>query len=148
MLCSLAVLFPTFELPKSTDPSQITRNEDEVILRNEDHLTWHGGFRVGLFVKLIKSSIQTREEIDSLTVPTYIFQGTADKICNPAGSRHMKKVLPELVELHEYQGAVHDLLHELPEVTDKVVCDIRSAVNIISAEYSEKKIIGQVIKRS
>ena len=60
MLVSLALIFPKFELPGSdiSDLTRITLNEKEAEVWKADPLVWHGGFRVGLLVKLIQSSIQ------------------------------------------------------------------------------------------
>ena len=65
------------------------------------------------------------KEANRLTIPVYLFHGTADRITNPEGSQKLfDRLTTEDKTIHLYEGLYHETMNELPADRKKVLEDL------------------------
>lgn len=69
------------------------------------------------------------ERADQLTIPVYLFHGTADRITSPEGSESFfARLTTADKKLNLYESLYHETMNELPADRDKVLNDLREWV--------------------
>ncbi|EDQ90479.1 uncharacterized protein MONBRDRAFT_24306 [Monosiga brevicollis MX1] len=110
---------------KKLSPDYMSRNQDTIDAFRNDPLTYKGKALAGWGVQILKSMLSLESLLPTFTAPLLVMHGGADKVTSLDGSEFLvENVGSQEKELKVYEGMYHDLMHELPEDTDKVLDDM------------------------
>lgn len=100
----------------------ISRDPAVVEQFRNDPLVFHGRFPARTGAEIIRSMELAYASFESIRLPLLVMQGTADRVCTPAGSRALcRRAASNDKVLHLYEGLYHEILNE-PE-RDSVLND-------------------------
>jgi alpha-beta hydrolase superfamily lysophospholipase len=88
-----------------------------------DPLVFHGRFPVRTGAEILRAMRRLEAAAGSLQLPLLVLQGTADRLCDPDGSREFYRLAGSADKtLRLYDGLYHDIFHE-PE-HEQVLADL------------------------
>ena len=120
----LARLAPGAILDTMLRQTDLSHDSEAVAAYRADPLV-HGKAAVLLGHTLFRLNKRFYAEAHRLTIPVYLFHGTADRITSPEGS---KKFFEQLTvddkTLNLYEGLFHETMNELPADRQKVLRDL------------------------
>ena len=102
----------------SIDREKLTPNLEQREKDENDPLLWHYGVRAGFAVEMFKALDETEKNLSAYSIPTFIFHGEFDDVCDYSGSLKLAELKPDLVKLVRYEYPYHSLFHLMPEVRD------------------------------
>ncbi len=116
-------LMPDKVLKLTPHPELLTRDEEKLSASRNDNLIH--SFRSARMVNwFFDAGAKSIELAPSLSVPTLVLIAGADPVIDPASIREWTDRAPaSLVSSHEYPGAYHEILNEIPLVRDQVIRD-------------------------
>ena len=124
----LARLAPGAVLDTMLRPTDLSRHAEAVAAYRTDPLV-HRKATVLLGYTLFALNRRFYAEAHRLTIPVYLFHGTADRITSPEGSRKFfERLATADKKLNLYEGLYHETMHELPADREKVLTDLREWV--------------------
>jgi len=110
---------PTLTLPSGLDTDGISSDPAER-QRYLDDKWIHDMISTRLATSLIDSSDEIIQGSFRLSVPTLVYHGTEDTICDIDGSRQFVRGAPSgMVAFREILGGRHELHHEVPSIRDQ-----------------------------
>lgn len=143
-LAGLVIESIAFELPLPTFPLALMKGLDHIAprlnvltLKNEDFsrdpavvesmkadpLIDHAPGPVHTLAEMIRADERLRKSLPALSTPVLALHGTADRATRPSGSQHFVDAVGSKDKvLKLYEGAAHDLLHDLDKA--RVLTDI------------------------
>ena len=97
------------------DPTGISRNPEVVKAYVEDPLVFHGKTPARLGAESLKAMQRVTAEVEKITLPIIVVQGSEDKLVDPDGAQMLyDKAGSKDKTLKIYQGAYHEV-HNEPE---------------------------------
>jgi acylglycerol lipase len=97
------------------DPTGISRDPEVVKAYVEDPLVFHGKTPARLAAEMLKAMQRVTEEVEKITLPIIVVQGSEDKLVDPEGAQMLyDKAGSKDKTLKIYQGAYHEV-HNEPE---------------------------------
>lgn len=125
----IARVFPRFYMPwNSIDREKLTPNLEQREKDENDPLLWHYGVRAGFAVEMFKALDETEKNLSAYSIPTFIFHGEFDDVCDYSGSLKLAELKPDLVKLVRYEYPYHSLFHLMPEDTEIVMNDVHEKI--------------------
>lgn len=110
---------------RSLEAKYISRNQEVVSEYENDPLVYNGNIRVRTGLEILANYKIIRSVAANITVPAFLFHGTADKLSDPSTTPEVFALLgSEKKQLRMYDDLYHEALHE-PEY-EKVTADILS----------------------
>ena len=105
------------------DRSHLSRDPAVVRAYEEDPLVYTGGVRPRVGAEVLRMTDHIHDHAGRLTLPLYLYHGTADKVTDPAGSRwvYEQAASPDKT-LELYDGLYHETMNE-PE-RERVLADL------------------------
>lgn len=120
----LGFVLPSFPVG-TLDPELLSRDPEAVRHFVNDPLRYHGSACAGWAAAIIPALEGAVEHVNSVELPLLIQHGTADKVCDPEGSKVFFDKAPSKDKtMKTYLGAYHDLLCEPEDVRQQVLKDI------------------------
>jgi acylglycerol lipase len=120
----LSAIAPSLPLI-AIDASAVSRDPQVVQDYRSDPLVHHGKLPARTAAELAAAIDRFPEEVATITIPTLILYGTADRLCPPAGSTMLyERIGASDKQIKAYEGLYHEILNE-PE-RDAVLADIRA----------------------
>jgi len=99
----------------SLDAAAISRDPDVVDAYINDPLVFHGRTPARLAAEILKTMMRVRSEMEKITLPLIIFQGSEDKLVDPQGARLLYSNAGSRDKtLKVYDGLYHEI-HNEPE---------------------------------
>ena len=124
----IAPVLPGVVLDTRLRQTHLSRDAEAIAAYRTDPLV-HGKASIALGHRLYALSQHFYERADQLTVPVYLFHGTADRITAPEGSRKFfERLTTANKKLNLYEGLYHETMNELPTDREKVLRDLREWV--------------------
>lgn len=109
VLSALAPRLPLFPI----DDTLVSRDPEVVRAYTEDPLVYHGKLPVRTVAELADAIESFPDAVASITVPTLIMYGTADRLCPPEGSLMLNERIGSSDKaLKSYEGLYHEILNE------------------------------------
>jgi acylglycerol lipase len=97
------------------DPTGISRDPEVVKAYVEDPLVFHGKTPARLAAEMLKAMQRVTEEVEKITLPIIVVQGSEDKLVDPDGAQMLyDKAGSKDKTLKIYHGAYHEV-HNEPE---------------------------------
>jgi len=97
------------------DPTGISRDPEVVKAYVEDPLVFHGKTPARLAAEMLKAMQRVTEEVEKITLPIIVVQGSEDKLVDPDGAQMLyDRAVSKDKTLKIYQGAYHEV-HNEPE---------------------------------
>jgi acylglycerol lipase len=97
------------------DPTGISRDPEVVKAYVDDPLVFHGKTPARLAAEMLKAMQRVTEEVEKITLPIIVVQGSEDKLVDPDGAQMLyDKAGSKDKTLKIYQGAYHEV-HNEPE---------------------------------
>ncbi|XP_077547838.1 monoglyceride lipase-like [Haemaphysalis longicornis] len=116
----LSWVVPSFPVGKLA-LEKVSRNPDEVKRLAEDPLHYHGNVTAGWGAAALAALEKMQANVEVVELPFLIQHGSADKLCDPAGSQQFfEKALSKDKTIKIINGAYHSLLTE-PDGVDRQV---------------------------
>jgi alpha-beta hydrolase superfamily lysophospholipase len=110
---------PTLTLPSGLDMTGISSDAAQVDRYLDDKWV-HDMISTRLATALIDGSKEVLKGAHRLSVPTLVYHGTEDTICDIEGSREFARQAPVgMVAFREIIGGRHELHHEVPEIREQ-----------------------------
>lgn len=110
VISKIAPTLPTMKI----DTATISRDPEIVGNAGSDPLCYYGGTRARTGAELIRAISLIGAGAGSITLPIFLFHGTADKLTSPEGSKQVyAKVASADKTLKLYEGAYHETLNDL-----------------------------------
>ncbi|XP_075525459.1 monoglyceride lipase-like isoform X3 [Dermacentor variabilis] len=107
------------------DLSLVSKDPETVAWMTNDPLRYHGSVRVGWAAAMLNALQDLQAKIDSVDTPFLIQHGSADKLCELAGSEDFFKKAPSKDKSFKvYKDCYHSLLTEPGEMGQQVLQDI------------------------
>jgi alpha-beta hydrolase superfamily lysophospholipase len=120
----LSAIAPTLPLI-AIDSSAVSRDPQVVQDYRTDPLVHHGKLPARTVAELAAAIDCFPDQAATITIPTLILYGTADRLCPPAGSTMLhERIGAADKQVKAYDGLYHEILNE-PE-RDEVLADIRA----------------------
>ena len=118
----LGRLVPTLPvLPSNHD--HLSRNASVIEHANQDDLFYSSGMRARTGSELLRAQRWLYEHMDELTLPFFVFHGTADSLIDPQGSRDLyRRTHSSDKTLRLYDGSLHEALNDLDK--ERVMNDL------------------------
>ena len=124
----LARVAPGVVLDTMLRQGNLSRDAEAVAAYRTDALV-HRKATVLLGYTLFALNRRFYAEAHRLTIPVYLFHGTADRITLPEGSKKFfERLTVDDKKLNLYEGLFHETMHELPADREKVLADLREWV--------------------
>lgn len=122
---ALGGLLPRLPISVLTYGALMSRNPAEVAAYDQDPWLYHGKIDAGTGRQLLQANDRIGRHLDRIRVPFLVIQGMADTLVAPQGALALRQQAASAdKQLITYEGALHDLLHEINQ--DKVMADIVS----------------------
>uniref|UniRef100_A0A023FL54 Putative lysophospholipase n=1 Tax=Amblyomma cajennense TaxID=34607 RepID=A0A023FL54_AMBCJ len=107
------------------DLSLVSRDPDTVAWMANDPLRYHGSVRMGWAAAMLNALEDLQAKIELVDIPFLIQHGSADKLCDLAGSEEFYKKAPSKDKsMKVYKECYHSLLTEPGEMGQQVLKDI------------------------
>lgn len=107
------------------DLSLVSKDPETVDWMTKDPLRYHGSVRVGWAAAMLAALQDLQAKIDSVETPFLIQHGSADKLCELAGSEDFFKKAPSKDKSFKvYKECYHSLLTEPGEIGQQIFQDI------------------------
>ena len=120
----LSKVAPGAILDTMLSQAAISRDPEAIAAYRSDPLV-HGKASVLMGHTLFHLNKRFYAEADRLTIPVYLFHGTADRITAPEGSKKLfERFTTEDKTLNLYEGLYHETMNELPDDRKKVLDDL------------------------
>nr|AUD55855.1 monoacylglycerol lipase [Hirudo verbana] len=117
-------IWPSMQIG-SISPEWLSRDAEICRKYVEDPLVWHGGLKARWACCMLDSMNYIQNNLEKITFPFLLLHGSEDKICQLQGSTLMlEKSSSTDKTLKVYQGAYHQVHHELAETEIEVLRDI------------------------
>ena len=124
----VAPVLPGVVLDTRLRQTHLSRDAEAISAYRTDPLV-HGRASVALGHALYNLSEGFYTRANQLTIPVYLFHGTADRITSPEGSRNFfERLTTADKKLNLYEGLYHETMNELPADREKVLADLREWV--------------------
>jgi acylglycerol lipase len=139
---ALSAIAPSLPLI-AIDSSAVSRDPLVVQDYQSDPLVHHGKLPARTVAELAAAIDRFPETAATITIPTLILYGTADRLCPPAGSTMlMERIGAADKQIKAYDGLYHEILNE-PE-RDAVLGDIRAwlSARLPAASSSDARATG------
>lgn len=95
------------------DVNTISRDQKVVIAYVNDPLVFHGKTPARLAAQILKMMSRVESEVNSITLPFIVVQGSGDKLVNPAGAQMLyDKAGSKDRTIHVYEGLYHEVFNE------------------------------------
>jgi acylglycerol lipase len=108
----LSVLMPKAGL-LALDVNGISRDPEVVKAYVNDPLVFHGKTPARLAAELLKAILRVTAQIDKITLPFIVVQGSEDKLVHPAGAQMLyDKASSEDKTIKVYEGLYHEVFNE------------------------------------
>lgn len=121
----LSPLLPSVVLDTQLRATDLSHDAEAVATYRADPLV-HGRASVRMGHTLYNLSQGFYERAGQLTIPVYLFHGTADRITSPEGSKKFfARLTTDDKTLNLYEGLYHETINELPADREKVLTDLR-----------------------
>ncbi|SAL54489.1 hydrolase [Caballeronia peredens] len=118
----------------SIDPSLLSRAPGVVEAYRRDPLVHHGAVPVRTAAQLLAGMQRIATKRAAITLPLYVFHGTADAICDAAGSREFEANAGSTDStLALYEGSAHETLNDLDR--DRVIRELIDWT-LVRADYA------------
>jgi len=128
MATVLASVFPATTLDANLDISHLSHDTKVVNAYRDDPLV-HGKISFQMGSNLFSVGKSILEKAGQITVPIYIFQGTADQIVSPESARKLFECLTVNDKtLKMYDNLYHETMNELEADKKRVLADLREWV--------------------
>jgi alpha-beta hydrolase superfamily lysophospholipase len=99
----------------SLDPNCISRDSEVVRTYVNDPLVFHGKTPARLAGEMLNAMMRVRAELDKITLPFIVVQGSEDKLVDPMGAQMLyDKAGSKDKTLKVYKGLYHEI-HNEPE---------------------------------
>ncbi|MFN8308748.1 MAG: alpha/beta hydrolase [Chitinophagales bacterium] len=119
-------IYPKFPEKADLDTSAISRDREEVRKYEQDPMV-HNTARAGTFFDTYNAAAWALENAASLSLPTYIAHGTADRLISFSGSEEFVAKAPKsLITFQPYKDYYHELHNEPAAEREKVLAGILS----------------------
>ena len=110
---------PTLTLPSGLDVDGISSDPAEVERYHSDKWV-HDMVSTRLGASIVDGSDEILKGAYRLAIPTLLYHGTEDTICDIEGSRQFSRLAPVgMVAFREIMGGRHELHHEVPTLRDQ-----------------------------
>lgn len=107
------------------DLSLVSQDPETVNWMTNDPLRYHGSVRIGWAAAILNALEDLQAKMDAVEVPFLIQHGSADKLCDLAGSEDFFKKAPSKDKsMKVYKESYHNLLTEPRGVGSQVLQDI------------------------
>jgi lysophospholipase len=124
----LATILPAHVIEAGIDPNGLS-HDPEVVQAYIDDPKVHGKISFSMGTALLAIGEKVLARASEITIPTYIFHGTADSICMPAGSEELfSKMGSEEKKLNFYPDLYHETFNEKQPERDQVLNDLAAWV--------------------
>ncbi len=124
----LAPLLPGVVLDTQLRIGNLSHDAEAVATYRVDPLV-HRKASVRMGFTLYNLSQGFYERANQLTIPVYLFHGTADCITAPEGSKKFfERLTTDDKTLNLYEGLYHETMNEVPTDREKVLADLREWV--------------------
>ncbi|WP_044041472.1 alpha/beta hydrolase [Caballeronia insecticola] len=118
----------------SIDPSLLSRASGVVEAYRRDPLVHHGAVPARTAAQILAGMERVAAKRGAITLPLYVFHGTADTICDPAGSREFEAAAASTDKtLALYEGSAHETLNDLDR--DRVIRELIDWT-LVRADYA------------
>ena len=123
----LGMLVPTLRvLPANHD--HLSRNPAVVEHANQDDLFYSSGMRARTGSELLRAQRWLYEHMDEMTLPFFVFHGTADPLIDPQGSRDLyRRARSSDKTLRLYDESLHETLNDLDK--ERIMNDLTDWLN-------------------
>ena len=123
----LEMLVPTLPVLPA-DHDHLSRNSSVIEHANQDDLFYSSGMRARTGSELLRAQRWLYEHMDEVTLPFFVFHGTADPLIDPQGSRDLyRRASSSDKTLHLYNGSLHETLNDLDK--ERVMKDLTDWLN-------------------
>ena len=120
----LSKLTPGAVLDTMLPQAALSHDADTIAAYRTDPLV-HGKASILMGHALFHVSKHFYAEANQLTIPVYLFHGTADTITSPEGTKKFfEKLTTADKTLNLYEGLYHETMNELPADREKVLKDL------------------------
>ncbi|MBX7059560.1 MAG: lysophospholipase [Leptospirales bacterium] len=117
---------PATTLDANLDLTYLSHDQSEIDAYKADPLV-HGKVSFQMASNLFSLGKAIFKKASHLTVPAYVFQGTADGIVSPESSRRLYELLTTKDKtLKMYEGLFHETMNELPADRARVLGDLKA----------------------
>lgn len=107
------------------DAGAVSRDADEVRTYETDPLNFHGRLPVRSVAELTGEIDTFVARLPELTLPLLVIHGTDDRLVPVAAGKLVTDLASSADKtLKLYDGAYHELFHELPPVRDRAIADV------------------------
>ncbi len=107
----LSNVFPGLSLPSGLNPEDISHDEQTVeSYRNDPKVFKHATAR--WFIECLKNQELVFKEIEKISVPVMVMQGSGDRIVDVKKNKEFYELLKVQKEWREYYGLYHEILNE------------------------------------
>lgn len=118
----------------SIDPALLSRASGVVEAYRRDPLVHHGAVPARTAAQILAGMDRVAAKRGAITLPLLVFHGTADAICDPAGSREFEANVGSTDStLAMYEGSVHETLNDLDR--DRVIRELVDWT-LVRADYA------------
>ncbi len=108
----LAVLAPKVGL-LALNANHISRDPEVVAAYVNDPLVFHGKTPARLAAEMLKAMLRVTAEVDKITLPFIVVQGSQDKLVDPAGAQMLyDRASSKDKVLKIYEGLYHEVFNE------------------------------------
>jgi alpha-beta hydrolase superfamily lysophospholipase len=95
------------------DASTISRDPEVVITYANDPLVFHGKTPARLAAEMLKAMMRVTAEVNTITLPFIVVQGSEDKLVDPGGARMLyDKAASTDKTIKIYEGMYHEVFNE------------------------------------
>jgi len=97
------------------DPSGVSRDPEVVKAYIEDPQVFHGKTPARLASEMLKAMKRVTSEVENISLPFFVLQGSADKLVDPAGAKMLYEKAGSKDKTYKvYEGLYHEV-HNEPE---------------------------------
>ena len=139
-LTRLVALFLPRMAAFSIDPSLLSRAPGVVEAYRRDPLVHHGPVPARTAAQILAGMERVAVKRGAITLPLLVLHGTADAICDPAGSREFEANTASTDStLTIYEGSAHETLNDLDR--DRVIRELIDWT-LVRADYARTHVSG------
>jgi alpha-beta hydrolase superfamily lysophospholipase len=107
------------------DTNYLSHDKTVIDTYNADPLVFHGKMPARLSAEMLRAMLRVNNEAGKITLPLFIFQGSGDKIVDPAGASMLyEKAGSKDKTIKIYEGLYHEVHNELER--EKMFADLGS----------------------
>ncbi|SAK76850.1 hydrolase [Caballeronia calidae] len=118
----------------SIDPAMLSRAPGVVQAYRRDPLVHHGAVPARTAAQILAGMERVAQKRGAIALPLFVFHGSEDAICDPAGSREFEANVGSADStLAIYEGSVHETLNDLDR--DRVIRELIDWT-LVRADYA------------